>query len=117
MTDAPFRPFETLLDRDAALSVLRDATAGADDGELRQNDRSECALGERQRQRQLIASDPDNSRVYEVHGPASTHAPHLRTPPLIWFLNLESLHATPRRSTPLHSTPLRFNSLRVTRFT
>ncbi len=34
MTDAPFRPFETLLDRDAALSVLRDATAGADDGEL-----------------------------------------------------------------------------------
>ena len=34
MTDAPFRPFKTLLDRDAALSVLRDATAGADDGEL-----------------------------------------------------------------------------------
>ncbi|MEM7644785.1 MAG: metalloprotease TldD [Pseudomonadota bacterium] len=34
MTDAPFRPFETLLDRDAALTILRDATAGADDGEL-----------------------------------------------------------------------------------
>jgi TldD protein len=34
MTDAPFRPFETLLDRDAALSVLRAATEGADDGEL-----------------------------------------------------------------------------------
>ncbi|MEM7488332.1 MAG: metalloprotease TldD [Pseudomonadota bacterium] len=34
MTDAPFRPFETLLDRDAALATLRGATAGADDGEL-----------------------------------------------------------------------------------
>jgi TldD protein len=34
MTDAPFRPFETLLDRDAALATLRAATAGADDGEL-----------------------------------------------------------------------------------
>jgi TldD protein len=29
-----FRPFETLLDRDAALTHLRDAVAGADDGEL-----------------------------------------------------------------------------------
>ncbi|WGH79900.1 metalloprotease TldD [Jannaschia ovalis] len=34
MTDAPFRPFETDLDRDAALGLLRAATAGADDGEL-----------------------------------------------------------------------------------
>lgn len=34
MTDAPFRPFETLLDVDAALRTLRDATRGADDGEL-----------------------------------------------------------------------------------
>src|SRR6056297_581524 len=34
MTDAAFRPFETMLDRDAALSRLREATAGADDGEL-----------------------------------------------------------------------------------
>ncbi|MEI6098903.1 MAG: metalloprotease TldD [Alphaproteobacteria bacterium] len=34
MTDAPFRPFETLLDEATALSVLREATAGADDGEL-----------------------------------------------------------------------------------
>jgi TldD protein len=32
--DAPFRPFETLLDEEVALSVLRAATAGADDGEL-----------------------------------------------------------------------------------
>ena len=29
-----FRPFETLLDRDRALVLLKDATAGADDGEL-----------------------------------------------------------------------------------
>ncbi len=34
MTDAPFRPFETALDEGAALSILREATAGADDGEL-----------------------------------------------------------------------------------
>ena len=31
---APFRPFETALDRDAALAHLRAATDGADDGEL-----------------------------------------------------------------------------------
>jgi TldD protein len=34
MTDAPFRPFETHLDEGTALQVLRDATAGAEDGEL-----------------------------------------------------------------------------------
>ena len=33
MTDR-FRPFETNLDQDRALAILRDATAGADDGEL-----------------------------------------------------------------------------------
>jgi TldD protein len=34
MTDAPFRPFDTYLDEQTALSILRQATAGADDGEL-----------------------------------------------------------------------------------
>ena len=34
MTDAPFRPFETHLDEATARSVLREATQGADDGEL-----------------------------------------------------------------------------------
>ncbi len=34
MTEAPFRPFETHLDEKAALSALREATHGADDGEL-----------------------------------------------------------------------------------
>ncbi|MCC6863528.1 MAG: metalloprotease TldD [Rhodobacteraceae bacterium] len=34
MKDAPFRPFETLLDEEVALSILRQTTAGADDGEL-----------------------------------------------------------------------------------
>jgi TldD protein len=33
-SDAPFRPFETNLDEATALAILRDATAGADDGEL-----------------------------------------------------------------------------------
>lgn len=34
MSDTTFRPFENNLDRDAALAQLREATAGADDGEL-----------------------------------------------------------------------------------
>ena len=34
MTDTPFRPFETNLDEATALGLLREATAGADDGEL-----------------------------------------------------------------------------------
>jgi TldD protein len=34
MTDTPFRPFETMLDESVALATLRDAVAGADDGEL-----------------------------------------------------------------------------------
>jgi len=34
MTDAPFRPFETMLDESTALAILRAATAGAEDGEL-----------------------------------------------------------------------------------
>ena len=34
MTDSPFRPFETHLDRDTALEILRNTLIGADDGEL-----------------------------------------------------------------------------------
>jgi TldD protein len=34
MTDTPFAPLETAVDRDGALDILRAATAGADDGEL-----------------------------------------------------------------------------------
>ena len=34
MNDAPFAPLDTDIDRAVALQVLRDATAGADDGEL-----------------------------------------------------------------------------------
>ncbi|MGJ5619328.1 metalloprotease TldD [Sulfitobacter sp. MF3-043] len=34
MTNTPFKPFETNVDREIALQVLRDAVAGADDGEL-----------------------------------------------------------------------------------
>src|SRR6056297_673202 len=35
MTDqTPFRPFETLLDRDTAEAIVKGAVAGADDGEL-----------------------------------------------------------------------------------
>ncbi|MGI3212114.1 metalloprotease TldD [Roseovarius tibetensis] len=34
MSDTPFRPFDSLLDRDRALAHLQEATRGADDGEL-----------------------------------------------------------------------------------
>jgi TldD protein len=34
MADAPFRPFETHLDEGRALTILRDAVSGGDDGEL-----------------------------------------------------------------------------------
>ena len=34
MTDTPFRPFDTQLDEDRALAILRETLAGADDGEL-----------------------------------------------------------------------------------
>ncbi|WP_298972236.1 metalloprotease TldD [uncultured Roseobacter sp.] len=34
MTDTPFMPFNDALDRDTALTILREATHGADDGEL-----------------------------------------------------------------------------------
>ena len=34
MASAPFRPFDDLLDQEAALRRLREAVAGADDGEL-----------------------------------------------------------------------------------
>ncbi|MEL7262358.1 MAG: metalloprotease TldD [Pseudomonadota bacterium] len=34
MSDTPFAPLETEIDRDTALGILRDATAGADDGEI-----------------------------------------------------------------------------------
>jgi len=34
MAQDPFRPFETALDQDQALALLREAVAGADDGEL-----------------------------------------------------------------------------------
>ena len=34
MTDAPFRPFETHLDRNRTLGLLRKAMTGADDGEI-----------------------------------------------------------------------------------
>ncbi|WP_099826753.1 metalloprotease TldD [Oceaniglobus indicus] len=34
MPDTSFRPFETLIDRDSALGMLREAVTGADDGEL-----------------------------------------------------------------------------------
>lgn len=44
MSNARFRPFDSTLDKDAALNVLQNATAGADDGELFLERRSSEAL-------------------------------------------------------------------------
>ncbi len=42
--DNPFQPFETQIDQDTALDILRQATAGADDGELFMERRQSEAL-------------------------------------------------------------------------
>ena len=54
----PFRPFETLLDQETALSLLRQAVAGADDGEL---------FLERRRS-EVLAYDDGRVRTYRVEG-------------------------------------------------
>ena len=48
MSDTPFRPFETALDQDRTLALLRETLAGAEDGEL---------FLERRRSEQLVLDD------------------------------------------------------------
>ena len=60
MTDTPFRPLDDMLDREAALGLLRDAVAGADDGEL---------FFERRRSEALVF---DDGRVKTASYDAST---------------------------------------------
>ena len=44
MPESQFRPFESTLDRDNSLAILRDAVSGAEDGELFLEQRSSEAL-------------------------------------------------------------------------
>ncbi|GAA6187716.1 metalloprotease TldD [Litorivita sp. NS0012-18] len=60
MTDTPFRPLDDMLDREAALGLLREAVAGADDGEL---------FFERRRSEALVF---DDGRVKTASYDAST---------------------------------------------
>ena len=60
MTDTPFRPLDDMLDREVALGLLREAVAGADDGEL---------FFERRRSEALVF---DDGRVKTASYDAST---------------------------------------------
>lgn len=60
MTDTPFRPLDDMLNREAALGLLREAVAGADDGEL---------FFERRRSEALVF---DDGRVKTASYDAST---------------------------------------------
>ena len=75
MTDAPFRPFETHLDRDAALVVLRGATAGADDGELfLERRRSEVVAFDDGRVRNAAYDASEGFGLRAVRGEAAGYA-------------------------------------------
>ncbi|MGF1551055.1 MAG: TldD/PmbA family protein [Paracoccaceae bacterium] len=71
----PFRPFETDLDRDRALAVLRDALAGADDGELfLERSRSEVASFDDGRLRSAAYDSAEGFGLRAVAGAAAGYA-------------------------------------------
>ncbi|UWQ21395.1 metalloprotease TldD [Jannaschia sp. W003] len=75
MTDAPFRPFETHLDRDAALGILRAATDGADDGELfLERRRSEVVVFDDGRVRTASYDASEGFGLRAVRGEAAGYA-------------------------------------------
>ncbi|MEO1469406.1 MAG: metallopeptidase TldD-related protein [Pseudomonadota bacterium] len=72
---APFRPFETHLDRDRALAVLREAVAGADDGELfLERTRSEVVSFDDGRLRNAVYDRAEGFGLRSVAGTASGYA-------------------------------------------
>ncbi|MEM6679858.1 MAG: metalloprotease TldD [Pseudomonadota bacterium] len=71
-TQGPFRPFETHLDREIALSVLREAVAGADDGELfLERSRSEVVTFDDGRLRSASYDSAEGFGLRAVAGPAA----------------------------------------------
>jgi TldD protein len=85
MSDAPFRPFETAIDPEAALMVLRSAVAGADDGELfLERSRSEVITLDdgRIRTASLDASEGFGLRAVRGEATGYAHASEISEPAL-----------------------------------
>ncbi len=75
MPEAPFRPFETLLDENQALVLLRAATAGADDGELYlERRRSEALVFDDGRLRTASFDAAEGFGLRAVRGEAAGYA-------------------------------------------
>ncbi len=75
MPDQPFKPFESHLDADAATSILREAVAGADDGELFLERRSAEALTfDDGRLRNASIDTTEGFGLRSVLGPAAGYA-------------------------------------------
>ena len=75
MTDARFSPFETLLDADRALTILREATAGADDGELfLERRRSEALVFDDGRLRNASYDASEGFGLRAIRGEAAGYA-------------------------------------------
>ena len=75
MPEAPFRPFETLLDENQALAHLRAATAGADDGELfLERRRSEALVFDDGRLRTASFDAAEGFGLRAVRGEAAGYA-------------------------------------------
>ena len=75
MTKARFQPFETTLDQEAALAILRSATDGADDGELFfERSRSEALAFDDGRLRNAVYDASEGFGLRAVHGETSGYA-------------------------------------------
>ncbi|MCB2135656.1 MAG: metalloprotease TldD [Rhodobacteraceae bacterium] len=75
MTESRFSPFETLIDPDRALSILREATHGAEDGELfLERRRSEALVFDDGRLRNASYDASEGFGLRAVNGEASGYA-------------------------------------------
>ncbi|MEL7346760.1 MAG: metallopeptidase TldD-related protein [Pseudomonadota bacterium] len=74
-TAAPFRPFESHLDRDQTLAILREAVAGADDGELfLERSRSESVVFDDGRLRNAVYDSGEGFGLRAVAGATAGYA-------------------------------------------
>ncbi|MFN3937891.1 MAG: metalloprotease TldD [Gemmobacter sp.] len=75
MTDNAFRPFDTALDRDTTLRLLRETLAGAEDGELfLERRRSEAVVLDDGRLRQASFDASEGFGLRAVKGPVAGYA-------------------------------------------
>ena len=74
-SETPFRPFETDLDQERALAILREAVAGADDGELfLERSRSEMLVFDDGRLRTASYDSGEGFGLRAVAGPSAGYA-------------------------------------------